>query len=216
MEFSLWNKYFMDISNRPLASLMLNLEACERKLDSFGGKFFYGHLNKAGGVAGFSPKFGLFQTEFSLWNKYFMHISNRSLASLMLNLEACEMELDSFGGKFFYGHLNKAGGVAGFFPKFGLFQTEFSLWNKYFMHISNRSLASLMLHLEACERKLDSFLRKIGTLNKAGLSQNWSVCLFVWIVDWLPLPYWFRPSACPLIEWTECHNRMKCYIWYWT
>ena len=28
-----------------------------------------------------------------------------------------------------------------------------------------------------------------------------SVCLFVWVVGWLPLPYWFPPSACPPIEW---------------
>ena len=38
----------MDISNRSFASLMLNLEACERKLDSVLRKNSYGHLNKAG------------------------------------------------------------------------------------------------------------------------------------------------------------------------
>ena len=33
------------------------------------------------------------------------------------------------------------------------------------------------------------------------------VCLFVWVVDWLRLPYWFPPSACPPIEWPRWGSR---------
>ena len=152
----------MDISNRSFASLMLNLEACERKLDSVLRKNSYGHLNKAGVSPDFRKNSDVYK-----WNFHYeiniswtFQIDPSLLWCLILRLVKGNLIL--LGGEFFYGHLNKAGGVAGFFPKFGLFQKEFSLWNKYFMHISNRSLASLMLHLEACERKLDSFLRKIS------------------------------------------------------
>ena len=54
----------MDISNRSFASLMLNLEACERKLDSVLRKNSYGHLNKAGVSPYFSKNSDVYKWNF--------------------------------------------------------------------------------------------------------------------------------------------------------
>ena len=56
----------MEIPNRCLASWVLHLEEYEGKIDSFERGISYDPSNKAGVIAGFTPKIGLFQTGFSL------------------------------------------------------------------------------------------------------------------------------------------------------
>jgi hypothetical protein len=58
--FSLLKKYFMEISNRCLASWMLFLEDYERKLDSFLRDISWEPLNKAGGSTDYCRKSDFF------------------------------------------------------------------------------------------------------------------------------------------------------------
>jgi hypothetical protein len=51
----------MEIPNRCLASCVLYLEECERKMNSFKGGISYDPSNKAWVIVGFTPIIGLFQ-----------------------------------------------------------------------------------------------------------------------------------------------------------
>jgi hypothetical protein len=61
----------MEIPNRYLASCVLYLEECEGKMNSFEGRISYDPSNKAGVIAGFTPKIGLFQGEIFVMKKIF-------------------------------------------------------------------------------------------------------------------------------------------------
>jgi hypothetical protein len=54
----------MEIPNRCLTSWVLYLEECEGKKNSFKGGISYDPSNKAGVIAGFTLKIGLFQEDF--------------------------------------------------------------------------------------------------------------------------------------------------------